>query len=88
MQPGISSRSSFDMMNEEGRAYRGEPALQGLVEKFEAMVEHGEQAFFDVDELEGLIEHYLEQKSKAQQKDLISPQKEQGDPEKQLSICR
>ena len=63
MQPGISSRSSFDLMNEEGRAYRGEPALQGLVEKFEAMVEHGEQAFFDVDELEGLIEHYLEQKS-------------------------
>ncbi len=50
-------------MNEEGRAHRGEPALQGLVEKFETMVEHSEQAFFDVDELEGLIEHYLEQKS-------------------------
>ena len=50
-------------MNEEGRAYRDEPALQGLVEKFEAMIEHGDQAFFDVDELEGLIEHYLAQKS-------------------------
>ena len=54
MQSGISSGSSFDLMNDEGRAYRGEPALQGLVEKFEAMVEHGEQTFFDVDELEGL----------------------------------
>jgi len=50
-------------MNEEGRAYRDEPALQGLVEKFEAMIEHGDQAFFDVDELEGLIDHYLAQKS-------------------------
>jgi len=50
-------------MNEEGRAYRDEPALQSLVRKFEDMLENGESAFFDVDELEGLIEHYLEQKS-------------------------
>lgn len=60
---GIRSSLSFELMNEEGRAYRDEPALQGLVDKFEAMIEHGEQAFFDVDELEGLIEHYLEQKA-------------------------
>lgn len=50
-------------MNEEGRAYRDEPALESLVQKFEDMLEHGTSAFFDVDELEGLIEHYLEHKS-------------------------
>ena len=50
-------------MNEEGRAYRDELTLKSLVRKFEDMVEQGDQAFFDVDELEGLIEHYLEHKS-------------------------
>ncbi len=50
-------------MNEEGRAYRDELTLKSLVRKFEDMVEQGDQAFFDVDELEGLIEHYLEHKA-------------------------
>lgn len=54
--------SSFEVMNDEGRAYRDEPALQDLVRKFEATVLQGGQTFFDTDELEGLIEHYLEAK--------------------------
>lgn len=50
-------------MNEEGRAYQDEASLISLVRKFEEMLQNGEQAFFDVDELEGLIEHYLENKA-------------------------
>jgi hypothetical protein len=46
-------------MNGEGQAYRDEPALKDLVRKFEEMVHSGDQTFFDMDELEGLIEHYL-----------------------------
>ena len=47
-------------MNDEGRAYHDEPALLDLVRKFEDMVKCGDEAFFDLDELEGLIEHYME----------------------------
>ncbi len=47
-------------MNDEGRAYRDEPALLDLIRKFEDMVKRGEQSFFDVDELEVVIEHYME----------------------------
>ena len=46
-------------MNGEGQAYRDEPALKDLVRKFEEMVHSGDQTFFDMYELEGLIEHYL-----------------------------
>jgi tetratricopeptide (TPR) repeat protein len=47
-------------MNEEGRSYRDEPALLDLIRRFEDMVKRGEQSFFDVDELEVVIEHYME----------------------------
>lgn len=55
-------RLSFDVMNGEEQAYQDEPALKDLVRKFEAMVRDGDQAFFDMNELEGLIEHYLQVK--------------------------
>jgi tetratricopeptide (TPR) repeat protein len=47
-------------MNEDGRAYRDEPAISDLIRKFEEMVKSGEQSFFDLDELEIVIEHYME----------------------------
>jgi len=49
-------------MNEDGRPYQNEEALNGLVKRFEAMVADGSSAFFDVEELEELIGFYLEQR--------------------------
>ena len=56
-------------MHEEGRPHEGEDQILALAEAFEAMVKAGESRFFDHDELELLIEHYLERGSvrKAQQ---------------------
>ena len=47
-------------MNEEGRAYQNDEALQGLVKRFESMVAEGGTRFFDVEEVEDLIGFYLE----------------------------
>ncbi len=63
-----SPRLSFDVMNGEEQAYQDEPALKDLVRKFEAMVRDGDQAFFDMNELEGLIEHYLQIKETRKRK--------------------
>ena len=49
-------------MNDEGRAYQGEPALTDLVRRFEEMIKQGEEFFFDLDELEGLMDHYMDRR--------------------------
>ena len=56
-------------MHEEGRPHQGEEQMLALVKAFEAMMHAGESRFFDHDDLELLIEHYLEKGSlrKAQQ---------------------
>lgn len=59
-------------MNEEGRAYRDEPAISDLIRKFEDMIKRGEQSFFDVDELEIVIEHYMELRESRKAKAALS----------------
>ena len=56
-------------MHEEGRPHQGEEQILALAKAFEAMMQAGESRFFDHDDLELLIEHYLEKGSlrKAQQ---------------------
>ena len=56
-------------MHEEGRPHQGEEQIIALAKAFEAMMQAGESRFFDHDDLELLIEHYLEKGSlrKAQQ---------------------
>ncbi|MDA0939830.1 MAG: tetratricopeptide repeat protein [Bacteroidetes bacterium] len=56
-------------MHDEGRPHQEEDQILALAKAFEAMVEAGDSRFFDHDDLEMLIEHYLERGSvrKAQQ---------------------
>ena len=56
-------------MHDEGRPHQEEDQILALAKAFEAMVEAGDSKFFDHDDLEMLIEHYLERGSvrKAQQ---------------------
>ena len=56
-------------MHEEGRPHQGEEQILALAKAFEAMMQAGESRFFDHDDLETLIEYYLEKGSlrKAQQ---------------------
>ncbi|MEC8335200.1 MAG: tetratricopeptide repeat protein [Bacteroidota bacterium] len=56
-------------MHDEGRPHQGEDQVLALAKAFEAMLHAGESKFFDHDDLELLIEHYLERGSirKAQQ---------------------
>ena len=56
-------------MHEEGRPHQGEEQVLALAKAFEAMMQAGESRVFDHDDLELLIEHYLEKGSlrKAQQ---------------------
>ena len=56
-------------MHDEGRPHQGEEQVLALAKAFEAMIHAGESKFFDHDDLELLIEHYLERGSirKAQQ---------------------
>lgn len=50
-------------MHEEGRPHQEEEQFLALAKAFEAMLEAGESRFFDHDDLEFLIEHYLERGS-------------------------
>ena len=50
-------------MQDEGRRHQEEEQLHALVKAFEAMMKAGESKFFDHDELEWLIEHFLEKGS-------------------------
>ena len=56
-------------MHDEGRPHQEEEKVLALAKAFEEMMNAGESKFFDHDELEILIEHYLEKGSlrKAQQ---------------------
>ena len=56
-------------MQDEGRRHQEEEQLHALVKAFEAMMKAGESKFFNHDELECLIEHFLDKGSvrKAQQ---------------------
>jgi tetratricopeptide (TPR) repeat protein len=56
-------------MHDEGRPHQEEDQILALAKAFEAMLEAGDSKFFDHDDLEMLIEHYLERGSvrKAQQ---------------------
>ena len=56
-------------MHDEGRPHQEEEKVLALAKAFEEMMNAGESKFFDHDELEMLIEHYLEKGSlrKAQQ---------------------
>jgi tetratricopeptide (TPR) repeat protein len=46
-------------MNEDGRQYQGESAIDNLVKRFERMVEDNDQHYFDLEEFEAIIGHYL-----------------------------
>lgn len=46
-------------MNEEGRPY-DEQEFSGLARRFEGMVSSGAREFFDADELDGLLDFYME----------------------------
>ena len=46
-------------MNEDGRQYQGESEIDNLVKRFERMVEEDDQQFFDLEEFEAIIGHYL-----------------------------
>ena len=50
-------------MHDEGRPHQEEDQLRALAKAFEAMIEAGDSKFFDHDDLEMLIEHYLERGS-------------------------
>jgi len=56
-------------MHDEGRPHQEENQILALAKAFEAMLQAGDSKFFDHDDLEMLIEHYLERGSvrKAQQ---------------------
>lgn len=46
-------------MNEDGRQYQGESEIDNLVKRFERMVEEDDQQYFDLEEFEAIIGHYL-----------------------------
>ena len=46
-------------MNDDGRQYQGESEIDNLVKRFERMVEDNDQHYFDLEEFEAIIGHYL-----------------------------
>ena len=46
-------------MNEDGRQFQGESAIDNLVKRFERMIEANDQHYFDLEEFEAIIGHYL-----------------------------
>ena len=46
-------------MNDDGRQYQGESEIDNLVKRFERMVADNDQQFFDLEEFEAIISHYL-----------------------------
>lgn len=46
-------------MNDDGRQYQGESEVDNLVKRFERMIKQGDQHFFDLEEFELIISHYL-----------------------------
>lgn len=46
-------------MNDDGRHYQGESETDNLVKRFERMVKDGDQRYFDLEEFELIISHYL-----------------------------
>ena len=46
-------------MNDDGRQYQGESEIDNLVKRFERMVEDNDQQYFDLEEFEAMIGHYL-----------------------------
>ena len=46
-------------MTDDGRQYQGESEIDSLVKRFERMVKDNDQQFFDLEEFESIIGHYL-----------------------------
>ena len=46
-------------MNDDGRQYQGKSETDNLVKRFERMIEDGDQRYFDLEEFELIISHYL-----------------------------
>ena len=46
-------------MNDDGRQYQGESEIDNLVKRFERMIEEDDQQYFDLEEFEAIIGHYL-----------------------------
>ena len=46
-------------MNDDGRQYQGESEIDNLIKRFERMVEDNDQHYFDLEEFEAIIGHYL-----------------------------
>ena len=46
-------------MNDDGRQYQGESEIDNLVKRFERMIEEDGQQYFDLEEFEAIIGHYL-----------------------------
>ena len=46
-------------MNDDGRQYQGESEVDNLVKRFERMIEQDDQRYFDLEEFEAIISHYL-----------------------------
>ncbi len=46
-------------MTDDGRHYQGESEIDNLVKRFERMIKDDDQQFFDLEEFEAIIGHYL-----------------------------
>ena len=46
-------------MNDEGRQYQDESETDNLIKRFERMIEENDQQYFDLEEFETIIGHYL-----------------------------
>ena len=46
-------------MNDEGRQYQDESETDNLIKRFERMIEENDQQYFDLEEFEAIISHYL-----------------------------
>ncbi|MAO45752.1 MAG: hypothetical protein CL823_01235 [Crocinitomicaceae bacterium] len=46
-------------MNDDGRQYQGKSEIDNLVKRFERMIEDNDQQYFDLEEFEAIISHYL-----------------------------
>ena len=46
-------------MTDDGKQYQGESETDNLVKRFERMIEENDQKYFDLEEFETIIGHYL-----------------------------
>lgn len=55
-------RLVLDEMHEEWRPYENESEFGNLVQRFEGALQSGGAGFFDVEEIEALLDHYMERR--------------------------